>query len=99
MNDNKLHLDQVVLTKETDGSGNEVYKALAYSIVEHRAIDMTVEVLSDKTIVMSPYTHPTFPNSVVGTDVEFTTEELPAYMENLFEQEATPTTPPGSEVH
>lgn len=95
MNDNKLHLDQVVLKKETDESGNEVYKALAYSIVEHRAIDMTVEVLPDKTIVMSPYTHPTFPNSDGDTitDVEFTTQELPTYMEDLFEQEVTPPGP------
>lgn len=61
MNDNKLLLDQVVLKKEVGEDGTINFKALAYSIVEHRAINMTTKVLDDKTIVMTPSVDGTVP--------------------------------------
>lgn len=89
MNDNKLLLDQVVLKKEIGEDDEIIYKALAFSIVEHKAINMTTQVLDDKTIVMTPSVDATFPFNDFDGDEMFIdegdlTDELPSAFEALF---------------
>lgn len=92
MNDNKLLLDQVVLKKEVGEDGTINFKALAYSIVEHRAINMTTKVLDDKTIVMTPSVDGTVPVGIahgmdgLGNEDAFTTK-LPLLFDTMLPDE------------
>lgn len=97
MNDNKLLLDQVVLKKEVGEDGTINFKALAYSIVEHRAINMTTEVLDDKTIVMTPVATATYPFTEVQPNAPLVNEEaLTAILPGVFDAFDLQSLPEGS---